>query len=121
MTNIFFSALLSLVYLIFISLVLGSGIADLIKNLTGENNTYEMIGFLITGVFCGSLSAFIISKYKNFNFKVSMILPTIFTIVFLYPHLLQPIYFGAHNLIDGGLSMFFLISITTLYIFLKNQ
>ena len=65
MTNIFFSALLSLVYFIFISLVVGSGIADLIKNLTGENNTYEMIGFLIMGVLSGSLSAFIIYQLSS--------------------------------------------------------
>ena len=121
MTNIFFSALLSLVYFICISLVVGSGIADLIKNLTGENNTYEVIGFLIMGVLSGSLSAYIISKYKNLNFKVSMILPIIFTIVFLYPHLLLPVYYGAHDLIDWGLSMFGLISITILYTFLKSR
>ena len=93
---------------------------NIIKNLTREKSSYEIIAFLILGVLNGSLSAFIISKYKNYNLIASMFLPTLLTLFVLYLYLFLPIFLGETNMIDYGLTTFCLLSIINLYMFLRD-
>ena len=120
MIQILFSVLLSLFYCVILSLFIESDINNFVKNLVGKNNTFEFIIFLIFGILNGSISGYIISRYKNFNFIASIILPLILTFYVLYLYLFLPVFLSVYDMIDWNMTMLCSISIVMLYQFLKD-
>ncbi len=134
MVNVIVSIFLSVFFCIIVAIVDNNftihsdiNLLNKLENYIPRNSTSYIIAFLILGVINGSLSAFIISRYKSFNLVASMILPILITIGYLYISFLLPIQLylsnvgGAIGSIDWGLTQFLLISITTLFLFLRDQ
>ena len=134
MFNVIISIFLSLVFCMIVVIVdnnftIHSNINLLhkLENYIPRNSTSYIIAFLILGVINGSLSAFIISRYKSFHLIASMILPILITIGYLYISFLLPIQLylsdvdGAIGSIDWGLTQFLIISIIILFLFLRDQ
>ena len=98
-----------------------------ILSFSSRSSIY-MIIFLILGVLSGSLSAFIISRYRKFNFIASIILPILLSLFYLYSCFLLPIFLiftnvegASTDFIDFGLVMFNVIFVMTYFLFLRDS
>ena len=127
MINVIVSILLSLSYCLFVTIA-DRNLANIITTYISLNSTYYIIAFMILCILCGAFSAFIISRYKNFNFIASMILPTLLILFNLYILLSVTIEFyfeenegSFFSLIDWGLIELWVISIVVLFLSLRSQ
>lgn len=95
-----------------------------ILSISSSSSIYIII-FMTLGILSGAFSAFIISRYKNYNFIASMILPTLFALMFLSTSFFLPIYLiltnveGASSIFDWGITTFNVHFIISLFLFLR--
>ena len=117
MMHVIISIILSLSYCLFVTIA-DTYLGTIIKT---HLSSFNIVAFLVLGVLSGSAAAFIISRYKNFNFIASIILPTLLTLFNLYLSLFLPILLGAFHMIDYGLTTLYIISIVNLFMFLRDR
>ena len=110
-----------------LSILNDGAVIKTILSFSSSSSVY-MIVFLILGVLSGSLSAFIISRYKKFNFIASIILPILLSLFYLYPSFFLPIFLiftnvegASTDFIDFGLVMFNTIFVITYFLFLRDS
>ena len=100
----------------------------IILSFAYKNSAFYIIIFLTLGVLSGAVSAFIITRYKNYNLIASMILPSFLVLTILYISFFLPMYLiiikvdgATSNLIDWGLTTFSTHFILTLFLFLRDE
>lgn len=98
-----------------------------ILSFSSRTSIYIII-FMTLGILSGAFSAFIITRYKNYNFIASMILPTLVALGSLYISFILPIYLILTNvegaslsLVDWGITTFNVHFIIVLFLFLRDQ
>ena len=89
-----------------------------ILSISSSSSIYIII-FMTLGILSGAFSAFIISRYKNYNFIASMILPTLFASFFLPIYLILTNVEGASSIFDWGITTFNVHFIISLFLFLR--
>ena len=83
MFKLIFSILLSFSYCLILNIT-QEYLPNIILTYISLNSTSYIIAFMIAGSLCGALPAYIISRYKSYNFIATMILPTLFVGFNLY-------------------------------------